>query len=152
MINLKIRKCLSEAIRVTKSFAADADIDLQGDFKTAENVLSPVIQVQSDADLSQYNYCEIPEFGRMYFMTARADSAHMWTLTLKVDSLSSFAAGIRNSEAIVKRSQNKINYYINDGVFFTEQRQLITYHNFKRDGIDAKLRNTDSYYLLVAGG
>lgn len=151
MINLKIRKCLSEAIRVTKSFVSDADIDLQGDFKTAENVLAPVIQVQSDADLSAYNYCEISEFGRKYFMTARADSAHIWTLTLKVDSLSSFAAGIRASKAIVKRSKNKINYYMNDGTFYTEQREIVTYHTFKVNGSDATM-GSDSYYLLVAGG
>lgn len=151
MINLKIRKCLSEPIRVTKSFVPDADIDLHGDFKTAENVLSPVIQVQSDADLSQYNYCEIMEFGRKYFMTARADSAHVWTLTLKVDSLSSFAAGIRASKAIVKRSKNKINYYMNDGTFYTEQREIVTYHTFKVNGTNATM-GEDSYFLLVAGG
>ena len=152
MINLTLRKCTSEAIRLTKEFVTDADIALQGDFKTPENVLNPVIQVESSSDLSQYNYATITEFGRSYFMQARADYNHIWTLTLKVDVLSTYAAGIKASEALVKRSQNKINFYINDGTFYTEQRQKITYHTFKRSGVDAKLANTDSYYLLVAGG
>ena len=152
MINLTLRKCTSEAIRLTKEFVTGADIALQGHFKTPENVLNPVIQVESSSDLSQYNYATITEFGRSYFMQARADYNNIWTLTLKVDVLSTYASGIKGSQALVKRSQNKINFYINDGAFYTEQRQLITYHTFKRLGVDAKLANTDSYYLLVAGG
>lgn len=151
MINLTLRKCTSEAIRLTKSFVTDADITLQGNFKTPENVLNPVIQVESSSDLSQYNYATITEFGRSYFMQARADYNNIWTLTLKVDVLSTYATGIKASKAIVKRSQNKVNYYINDGTFYTEQRQVVTYHTFKRDGVNATM-GTDSYYLLVAGG
>lgn len=151
MINLTLRKCTSEAIRLTKEFVSASDIALQGDFKTPENVLNPVIQVESSSDLSQYNYATITEFGRSYFMQARADYNNIWTLTLKVDVLSTYAAGIKASKAIVKRSQSKVNYYINDGTFFTEQRQVVTYHTFKKNDVNATM-GTDSYYLLVAGG
>ena len=44
-----------------------------------------------------------------------------------------------------------INYYINDGAFYTEQRQIVTYQTFKKDGVNATM-GSDSYYLLVAGG
>ena len=151
MINLTLRKCTSEAIRLTKDFVSGADIALQGNFKTPENVLNPVIQVESSNDLSQYNYATITEFGRSYFMQARADYNNIWTLTLKVDVLSTYAAGIKASKAIVKRSQSKVNYYINDGTFYTEQRQVVTYHTFKKNDVNATM-GTDSYYLLVAGG
>ena len=151
MINLTLRKCTSEAIRLTKEFVSGSDIALQGDFKTPENVLNPVIQVESSSDLSQYNYATIAEFGRSYFMQARADYNNIWTLTLKVDVLSTYAAGIKASKAIVKRSQSKVNYYINDGTFYTEQRQVVTYHTFKKSDVNATM-GTDSYYLLVAGG
>ena len=153
MINLKLRKCTSEANRITKTFVSDTDISLQGNFKTAENVLAPVIQVESSSDLSAYNYAEITEFGRSYFMQARADYNNIWTLTLKVDALSSFAAGVKASPALAKRTAKteKINYYMNDGVFFTEQREVVTYHTFKKNGTNATM-GTDAYYLLVAGG
>lgn len=153
MINIKLRKCTSEANRITKSFVDNADIALQGDFKTEENVLTPVIQVESSSDLSQYNYAEITEFGRSYFLQARADYANIWTLNLKVDALSSFAAGVKASPALAKRTakSGKINYYMNDGTFYTEQRQIVTYHTLKKNGNDATM-GTDAYYLLVAGG
>lgn len=151
MINLKLRKCLSEANRMTKTFTANVDIDLQGNFKTPEDIIDPVIQVETATDLSMYNYAEITEFGRKYFMKARADYNNIWTLTLHVDALSTFADGIKASKALVKRTGNKINYYINDGTFYTEQRQIITYHTFKKDGVNATL-GSESYYLLVAGG
>jgi len=153
MINLKLRKCTSEANRITKAFIANADIMIQGNFKTSENVLAPVIQVESNTDLSEYNYAEITEFGRSYFMQCRADYNNIWTLTLKVDALSSFAAGIKASPALAKRTAKTgmINYYMNDGVFFTEQREVVTYHTFKKNGTNATM-GTDAYYLLVAGG
>lgn len=151
MINLKLRKCISEASRLTKSFTENADIDLQGDFKTPQDIIDPVIQVETSQDLTMYNYAEITEFGRKYFMKPRADYNNIWTLTLHVDALSSFASGIKASKALVKRTGNKINYYINDGTFYTEQRQIITYHTFKKNGVNATM-GTESYYLLVAGG
>ena len=77
---------------------------------------------------------------------------NLWRLTLDVDVLGTYAAGIRNSLAIVKRSEDRINYYINDGVFYTEQRKVVTHHTFKKNGVDAVLGTTDEYYLLVAGG
>lgn len=150
MITIKLRKCQSEPNRLTKTFAT-GDLELQGNFKEQEDLLKPVIQVETSTDLSEYNYCEITAFGRKYFMTVKADYYNIWTLTCNVDVLSTYATEIKACDAIVKRSQNKINFYINDGVFFTEQRQVITYQTFKKNGTPATLGD-ESYYLLVAGG
>lgn len=44
-----------------------------------------------------------------------------------------------------------MNFYINDGVFYTEQREIVDYKTFKKNNEDAVF-GTDSYYLIVAGG
>lgn len=159
MINLTLKKCTSEPNKMTKSFVAQSDIALTGYFKEKEDLLHPVIQIETTSDLSQYNYAEITEFNRKYFMHCQVDSNKLWTLYLDVDVLSTYATEIKNCKAIVKRTQkkNKINYYMNDGVFFTEQRQVVTYHTFKKvDPVSGKIVNatlgSDAYYLLVAGG
>lgn len=155
-VHLKLRKCLSEANRMTKVFdtGTGIDIELEGNFvEASQDILHPSFKVQSSVNLSSYNYAEITEFGRKYFMHPTALYTDFWQLDCDVDLLSTYASGLGECEAIVKRTETpgKINYYINDGVFFTEQRERITYTEFKKDGAAATL-GTPAYYLMVAGG
>lgn len=152
MIELKLRKCLSEYNRFNKVFDTNADITLQGTFKESQNVLKPVIQIESSVNLAGYNYCEIPIFGRKYLMNVTVNNNKLWTLNLEVDVLSTYAAAIQDCDIFVKRcfKDGKNNYYINDGAYFPEQREVITYHRFKNNGVDATL-GEESYYLMVAG-
>ena len=154
-VSIKLRKCLSEAIRLDKTFdtTQGTDITLSGDFREGQSILSPEFTIESSVNLSDYNYCEIATFGRSYFMKVTAIQKNVWKLTLEVDVLSSYAAGIKNCEAFVKRTETsgKINYFMNDGALYTEQREVITYHDFMKNNLPATL-GTESYYLLVAGG
>ena len=158
-LTITLRKSLSEANRVTKSFVSGADIALTGTFRDEQDLLNPVIKVETSTDLSSYDYVEIPAFGRKYFMSPSVQLNNVWILTCKVDVLSTYDAGIRGSEALVKRTgkQEKMNFYINDGVLYTEQREIVTYENFKKINPTTGERKdatfgTPSYYLIVAGG
>ena len=155
-ITFTLRKCLSEANRLTKTFVTTQGTDktFTGLFKEPHSLLNPVITVETTDDLSDYNYCEIPTFKRKYFCNVTAVGYKLWKLTLEVDVLSTYETGIKASPAIVKRTEkaDKINYYMNDGIFFTEQRQIVTYHTLKKDGANATLGSGTYYYLLVAGG
>ena len=152
-VNLKIRKCTSEEIRLTKSFVANVDVSMEGVFRENEDLLNPIITVETSTNLSDYNYVEITQFGRSYFMRPEVVNNKLWRLHCRVDVLNTYAAGIKNSEALVKRTEDndKINFYINDGALYTEQREKITYHQFKKDNVAATF-GTDTYYLIVAGG
>lgn len=152
-ITLKVRKCLSEEIKVDKAFDSTADIQLLGNFRENEDILNPVITIETSTNLSGYNYVEITEFGRNYFMKPEVINNKLWRLVCRVDVLSTYASGIKASPALVSRTakDDKINFYINDGALYTEQREVIEYHRFKKNNIDAEL-GTDTYYLIVAGG
>lgn len=152
-VTMTLRKCLSEEIRVGKEFDSTADIQLSGNFRENEDVLNPVITIETAVNLSGYNYVEITEFGRKYFMKPEVVNNKLWRLVCRVDVLSTYAAGIRASSALVSRTakDDKINFYINDGALYTEQREVIEYHRFKKSNADAEL-GTDTYYLIVAGG
>lgn len=152
-VTLKIRKCTSEEIRLTKSFVENADVNMNGVFRENEDLLNPIITVETSTNLSDFNYVEITQFGRSYFMWPEVVNNKLWRLHCRVDVLSTYAAGIKDSEALVKRTEadNKINFYINDGALYTEQREKITYHKFKKGNVEATF-GTDTYYLIVAGG
>lgn len=154
---IKLRKCTSENNRLTKSFEGDeehpVDKIYEGTPREAVDVLSPKIKIETDDNLSGYNYAEISDFGRKYFVRIQCIQKNIWELDCEVDVLSTYAAYIKNCYAVVKRTakKGKINYYMNDGVFFTEQRQIVTYHAFKKGGDFATL-GSENYFLLVAGG
>lgn len=152
-VNLKIRKCTSEEIRLTKTFIANVDVTLEGVFRENEDILNPIITVETSTNLSDFNYVEITQFGRSYFMRPEVVNNKLWRLHCRVDVLSTYATGIKNSDALVKRTEanDKINFYINDGALYTEQREKITYHKFKTGNVPASF-GTDTYYLIVAGG
>ena len=152
-VTIKLRKNLSEANRMTKLFADSVDKTYTGEFRSEISLLDPVFTIETTDDLSMYNYAEIDTFGRKYFSTVRALSYKIWEITCNVDVISTYATGIKASYALVRRTgkEGMINYYINDGTFYTEQRQIVTYQTFKKDGVNATM-GSDSYYLLVAGG
>ena len=152
-ITLKLRKNLSEANRMTKAFASGTDKTYTGNFRGEMSILNPVFVIETTDDLSLYNYAEIDDFNRKYFATIRAVGYKLWEVSCNVDVISTYATGIKASKALVKRTEKigKINYYLNDGVFYTEQRTITTYHTLKINGENAKL-GTEAYYLLVAGG
>ena len=152
-ITIKLRKCESERNRLTKTFTSGVDITLSGDFREGQSILTPEFIIETSSNLSMYNYCEITEFSRSYFMKVTAVQKNIWKLSLEVDVLSTYATGIKACQAFVKRTEDstKINFYMNDGALYTEQREVVTYHTFKKDGEDATF-GTDSYYLIVAGG
>ena len=151
--DIKLRKCTSENNKIGKSFVSNVDITLNGTFKNSVDVMNPVIQIQTDTNLSEYNYMEIDALGRKYFMSPTVDNNKLWTLTCHVDVLDTYESAIKACTGLVQRTatSDKINYYINDGALYTEQREVIEYFTFKKDGAVATL-GTDSYYLLVAGG
>lgn len=152
-VTLTVRKCLSEEIRVDKTFDSTADIQLSGNFRENEDILNPVITIETSVNLSGYNYVEITDFGRKYFMKPEVLNNKLWRLVCRVDVLSTYGTGIKGSPALVSRTakDDKINFYINDGALYTEQREVIEYHRFKKNNVDAEI-GTDTYYLIVAGG
>lgn len=159
-VDITLRRSKSEANRLVKTFIDADDLPISGVFvEPNQDILHPSIRVRTDVNLSGYNYAEIVQFGRKYFMHPTVEVNGIWRLDCDVDVLSTYYNGIMNSEAVVKRTEegDKINYYINDNVFYTEQRERVTFTTFKKvnpttgEREDASF-GSDAYYLIVAGG
>ena len=115
-----------------------------------QSVSNPIILMNGDC--TGFNYAYIPFFNRYYYISDYVVTRQtMQEVYFKVDVLQSFKDGILGSKAIVSRSKNNPNFYINDGVFFTTQRECVTYHCFKKNG-SIKRFNSQQLYLVTAGG
>lgn len=154
-MTITLRRCISENERATKSFITDSDLTLSGYIREPIDIVRPEITIETATNLSLYNYVEIPTLSRKYFATFENTSGNIWKAKLACDVLSSFISDLRSCEAIIERSDSyevNANMYINDNVYFTEQRAKVTTHHFKKNGATAEFPpNTYNYILCVAG-
>lgn len=129
----------------------DKDIDnietVYGTLRSECSIIDPVITFEADLNLLKTcNYMTIPKFGRSYFVTnIRSIREGLVELTAHVDVLSSFKTQIRSNKAIIGKSENEWNLYLNDGSLKTYQNSRIFTKEFP-SGF-----STQSFVLAIAG-
>ena len=114
------------------------------------NVINPSILLKVGADaVSGYNYMEIPDFGRKYFITEiTALTTETCMVTGHVDVLSTYKDGIRSNTALIGRSETKYNLYIDDNMYKVDSRTIIQCKEFTGGGAFQK---TPGIALVVVG-
>lgn len=93
---------------------------LRGIMRAESSIVNPVILVESGLTLqrAKINYMKIENFGRYYFVTdIRIIRDRLFEISAHVDVLTSYAAQIRESSAIIRKQANQWNLYLNDGSF-----------------------------------
>ena len=146
--NIVIQTSSSEKNRLDKTLTDIAT--LTGTLRQDTSIIDPVFQIEGD--LSSYvnaNYCTVATFGRSYFINnIRSLRNNLFEISCHVDVLSSFKTQIRAKKAILKKSENNWNLYLNDGSLQAEHRPEIITSRFSNG--DA-LAGSWSYVLLIAG-
>lgn len=116
--------------------------------KENTSIFNPVVIIESDAAVYNFNYMQIPAFGRFYFITdIRSIGHNRWEVSGHVDVLNTYASGILSNEAVIKRQQNLYNLYLNDPDFQTYNNDLIQTKKFTNSEFDKTL----SYVLVING-
>ena len=133
----KIGKTLSNSHTVT-------DVVLKKD----TSVLKPVLLINSVQDVYEYNYLEIAEFNRKYFIDdIRSVNNNLWEVAAHVDVLDTYASEILANTAVIRRQQNKYNLCLDDPEFKTYNYEQIQTLQFPVNAFDKTL----SYVLTVNG-
>lgn len=88
-----------------------------GELKDATSIVNPVITINENiSSIAKANYLYISEFQRYYFITnIRSIKTSLVEISAHVDVLMSFKDEILSNSAIVKRSENNWNLYLDDG-------------------------------------
>lgn len=112
-MNILLYKTIAEKNVLNKTL--ESEISLDCILKQPTNILNPIIEIKTDVNLSDYNYVYIPDFKRYYYISNMTVSTPViWTLSLNVDVLKSYASQILNSEQTVTRSAELYNLYLSD--------------------------------------
>lgn len=114
------------------------------------NVVDPSILLHVGADqIANYNYMEISNFGRKYFITEiTALTTDTCMVSGHCDVLSTYAEDIRNNAGIVGRASNMWHKYMNDNMIKVDSRPVITTQVFKKGGY---FLDNPSIALVVVG-
>ena len=94
--------------RVVNKTLSSASLTIDAKCTDAKDILNPEFVINLAAQVAaNYNYMEIPEFHRFYFITDMAyDTAQNLVLSAHVDVLKTYAGSIPNIRGIIARSHN----------------------------------------------
>lgn len=102
----------ADEYRVLNKRISDA-VEFNIDLKEETPVLTPRIILQSDTDLTNYNYAYIDITSRYYYCTITLMENGLYILDMKVDVLMSHKTSIKNLIGLVERNETK-GYYNKD--------------------------------------
>ena len=143
--NIRFYNNKSAPEKISKSLT-ELDV-LSGTLKNETSIIDPVILVAADVeDIADANYMQIGLFNRYYFITdIKSVRANLVEVSAHVDVLMSYRSDIRDNKAIIKRSENNYNLYLNDGSLKTLQNPQIETKAFD------PFMTTLEFVLAVAG-
>lgn len=124
-IQVSLQLNASERIKVDKDlttiFTADCIL------LEPTSLIDPVFKLRGSlADLAECNYFTVPAFKRSYFLSNPISLANDYIqFSGHVDVISSWKAAIRSNEAILAKSENHWNLYLNDGSFHVYQNPFV---------------------------
>lgn len=101
---ISLYKTTSENNRVVKALSAVKE--MSGELRNKTSVLNPSIRIESAENISGYNYCYIPEFGRYYYITdITSVRTNIWEVSMRCDVLMSYSVQIKALKPIIERDE-----------------------------------------------
>lgn len=145
-LEIVLQYSASENNRVDKDLTEIATYT--GTLRQSTSIIDPVFVIECDlSDVVGANYLTVDAFDRSYFIkNITSHRAGLVEFVCHVDVLSSFKTQLRTNRAIVHRSENNWNLYLNDGSLNIKQYPAITTQEF-----DGTFDDHFSYILVLAG-
>lgn len=138
MVHITLYKSSAENERVNKASYLTAKLEMSGSIKEETSIIRPKITIYQTADITNYNYCKIDEFGgRYYFITdIVCIRNNIYEISLVCDVLYTYMSDIKELKCNVIKQQNDFNKMLNDGTFKTTEEVFTETHKFTPDLID----------------
>lgn len=146
---IKLYKSHAERERLNKTNFLENEIELTGVLRDATSVISPVIRIEYDGNISQYNYAYISQFGRYYYINDIISVRNkLWEVHMTCDVLMSYKKDILNTKAVIEKQQGSkytsVNY--NDGSFRFKESNFPEVWNFSNG-----FNDNGTFVLMTAG-
>ena len=135
----------SENNRVTKSLSSGTTFTC--DFKDQSSIYKPSVLIGTSANLTGFNYAEISDFNRKYFITdIVVVRAGLYLLKLKTDVLSTWGTQVLAQPAVIARQSSEFNLYLDDPEFKVYNNKQVDCYKFS-----SPFSKSLNFILTVAG-
>lgn len=119
---------------------------LHGYLRDTTDLVDPEIMIEFDGVLVDCNYMHIPIFNRYYFITKiESVRSKLWKVYAHCDVLKTYAEGILGTTAVVARSENRYNLFLNDSMYKATSDPRLQIANFPN-------KFTGESYVLIMNG
>lgn len=124
-IRNKINKTLENGLSIQ-------DVIIKNDF----DITTFDLMIKSSSYTPEYNYCYIQDLGRYYFIdSVECMNGTIYKIRVSVDVLKSYADDIQNISAIITKSENPDDNFVNCEVSETFESEVINLtDNFNHSG------------------
>lgn len=135
----------SENNKVSKSLSSGVTFSCE--FKDQSSIFKPSILIGTNTNLTSYNYAQISDFGRYYFITDIVlVRAGLYLLKLKTDVLSTWSSQLLAQPAVISRQEGQYNLYLDDPEFKVYNNKQVDCYKFS-----SPFSKALNFLLTVAG-
>ena len=118
--------------------------------KEHTSILRPKILIATSDNITGYNYMYIQAFGRYYFIDDIVSTNDgRWEISAHVDVLTTYETAIKSNSAVIKRSEQLYNLYLDDPEYKTYNYDKIQTLKFKN--ATGAFNKTLNFVLVVNG-
>lgn len=145
---LLLYKNTADNRKLDKSSGLSSQASFSISMKEGEDLLNPVIIIDTSTDLTKYNYGKINELGRYYYINAeRLINTNQYVLRMTQDHLMTYKADILRLVCIVDKQEEVFNEFIDDGSYVSQVNDFMNRYSYNV-GFNANPCNI----LICAGG
>lgn len=144
MFDIVLMNNTEELNKITKSPVTVRT--LTGTLREETDIVDPQILIQFDGTLTDCNYMYIQALSRYYFITKiESVRTNLWRIYAHCDVLKTYSTGILNTKAVVARSENRYNLFLNDSMYKATSNPRLQIANFPQ-------KFTGESYVLIMNG
>lgn len=147
MLTFNFKICTSDDEYVNKEFTTGSSY--QGVLKSDCSIERPVLIIKALEEIKNYNYVEIPQFNRSYFIRDKIVLENgYYQINCEVDPLETYKETVLNNPCIIEASESG---YYND---YLRHDSFVATVKHKTDIVTfpAGLNNNGEFILITAGG
>ena len=139
----------SDNRKLNKSLSNKKAINIS--LKETTNLLNPSILLESDTDLTKYNYGYLKELGRYYYINAKQlDNNKHYILDMNQDHLMTYKSDILRLVCIIDKQEEIFNELIDDGSYVSQVDDYTNRYVFGNGSVGFNVNPTN--ILICAGG
>ena len=146
-MNIYLYTMTDEKNKLNKTLGTGAEFE--GTLREETSVINPSLIIESNSNISSYNYMYISDFNRYYFIKdITSVRNNLWRVSAHVDVLMSFKSAIDSCPIILDANQaNILETYMNGDAWKTSVKSKTDIISFS-----SGFNSTGEFVLITSGG